>query len=824
MRWLSGLLTALFLALATVTLVATPVWAQQTAANAPDYSQWEVIASRAEKAVDAAKASDSALTALRTQIADWRSQFQDQLSGNDSRIATLRDQLTALGDPPAEDQPAEAPEIAQRRAELNEQLTRLTTPRRSAEEALSRANGIISQIDAILRTRQADKLLNRGPAPVNPALWGGALSDLGQSLRAVWSGTYQAWATPTRRDEAKDNLPLVLVLVALSAVLLARSRTWSEQLAVYLVRRNTKTRSDFAGFVVSLGQIIFPLLGVYALIRALGATQLYGPRGELILNVLPAMGICFFVSRWIGSRMFPAAEAVNSPLGLSEARRTEGRYYSMLLGLALAANLLVMNLSSFDRFSAATNNVLSFPVIVFASLLVFRMGQLLRRHDATQDDSSLTEENAYRNRLVSLLGQVAKLVAMAAPVLGAMGYITASESLLFPAILSLALFATIALLQDAVNDGYVFFSKSPPGTVGLMPTLIGFLLLIASAPLFALIWGARVTDLTELWARARAGISIGDTTLSPGSFVTLVVVFSIGLFLTRALQGTLKTSLLPKTQIDPGGQVAMVSGVGYIGIFLAALVAITSAGIDLSSLAIVAGALSVGIGFGLQTIVSNFVSGIILLIERPISEGDWIEVGGQHGYVRDISVRSTRIETFDRTDVIVPNADLISGTVTNYTRGNTVGRLILKVGVAYGTDTMRIDGILREIASAHPMVLANPAPNVIFMGFGADSLDFEIRAILRDVNWVLSVRNDMNHQIAARFQEEGIEIPFAQRDIWLRNPEVLHGAPPEPKPVKVATAKTSAPKGQPDDPVAEVDIDPETGTPETGTPDTPDRA
>ncbi len=775
-----------------------------------NYASWEEIARAAEAALENPEVSNLALEQLRTEIARWRERFLTAQSANAARIATIRDQISALGPAPA-DGIVEAPEIATRRAELNEQLALLQAPGIAAEESYRRADGIIREIDSVLRERQASELLELGPSPLVPLNWPPAFSALAGFADAVANEIAEAWQSETSRARARESLPATLALVAIGSALLLRGRKFSEDLAHrFLSGSGRRAKRVILALLISLGQVILPFVGLALLVAAAISTGFIGERGALLVAAVPTVGFVILSARWLGNQVFAKAEEATLLKGLTPERRAEGRLYSTLLGLLLGLTGVIAIVAPHEGETLVARVVLSFPMFVLGGLILFRLGQILV--GVARAGGVEGGELGTRERLLLIAGRAAMVLGITGPLLGAVGYYTLARFLIFPAVLSLALVAFLALLQRVASDLYALATgRGDDEEEALVPVLIGFALALGALPVLALVWGARKSDLTELWTRAREGFSFGETRIAPADFITFAAVFAIGYLVTRLVQGALRTSVLPKTNIDPGGQTAIVSGMGYLGVFLAAIFAVTTAGIDLSGLAIVAGALSVGIGFGLQNIVSNFISGIILLVERPISEGDWIDVNGQQGYVRDISVRSTRIETFDRTDVIVPNSDLISGVVTNYTRGKLTGRIIVKVGVAYGTDTRKVEKVLREIAEAHPLVTLNPPPVIAFMGFGADSLDFEIRAILRNINFALSTRSDMNHEIARRFQEESIEIPFAQRDVWLRNPEVLTGpAPP---------AKTKAPgKGKRSNPVTEeLDVslrDPISGDPE----------
>jgi potassium efflux system protein len=744
-------------------------------AGAVDMPSWRALADRAEAAVDAQNTPDAVLNALRERLVDFREEFDAARGANAPRIANLREQLALLGAPPAEGEAApEATDIAAQRIALDDQLATLTAPIAVAETAFTRADGLVGEIDTILRTRQAEQLMEVVEIPLNPVHWPVAYSALRIALAQLWDTT-EPEAIEERSRVLRQILPQILFSTLAGAILIFRGRRWS----TIIVAQIGATGGRGAGvwrFVVSLLRIVLPLIGLTLLAYAARATGYLGERGDALAMLIPVLGGFVLGFRWVADQVF-ARQDQDALLPLSQGGRAEARFLVSGITLCLILNILLVRIVSLDGAESLTKTVVSFPFTVLISYGLYRMGRLLRRcgADAVEgEDAEMTRAGTLA-RLVRGLGTLSIVVAVVAPLLQATGYYNASAFLLSPTVLTLVVLGLVLALQRFGADIYgAITGQGAQAREALIPIFIGLALLLAALPLLALAWGMRVADLTEVWAAFRRGFSIGDSRISPTDFLAFAGIFTVGYLATRLAQGALKTSVLPKTRIDKGGQNAIVSGVGYIGIFLAAVAAITGAGIDLSSIAIVAGALSVGIGFGLQNIVSNFVSGIILLIERPISEGDWIETsGGQMGYVRDISVRSTRIETFDRTDVIVPNADLVSGTVTNYTRGNTLGRVIIPVGVAYGSDTKRVAAILQEIAEAHPMALIDPPPNVLFVAFGASSMDFEIRMFLRDVNWMMVVKSEINHTIAARFAAEQIEIPFAQQDIWLRNPEAL---------------------------------------------------
>ncbi len=765
--------------------VAAPVWAQtEVAAEADslavDFAAWEEEATRAENLIEAGGASTSFFQNLRATLVDWRVELIAAQGLNADRIATLEAQIEALGPAPDDGTP-EPDSIAERRQELTELLVRAQEPVRAATEAATRAEGLIREIDTLLRERQQSEFLELAPTPANPINWPTALTALGDVAVSLQSDLQTRLSNSAQREAAAENAPIILSLLILGLLAIFRGTVWTARFTRRLQRDAHLRGRAAVTFLVSLSQVAVPLAGVVAILAAVAASGMFGAQGQALLTSLGTLILAVFAARWLAWRIFPEGDGPLGALTFDEAQTASVKRVLVSIGLFFGLGTVVETVSAFNQVSPAARAVVTLPVLVLLALAYWRLSRLMT---AGLGEPAAEDHSGFSRGFIALLARALSAVAIGGPVLAVVGYTNAAESIMLPTAQTLGIMGVLVALQPVIRDLYAlaFRTTRSSASEALLPVVVNFLLVFAAVPLLALTWGVRPDQLADFYARFWQGVAVGEMRLTPGMILSVLAIFGIGLLATRLLQGALKSTVLPRTRLDTGARNALTSGVGYICIGLAAMVAITVGGIDLTALGFVLGALSVGIGFGLQNVVNNFVSGLILLIERPISEGDWIEVGGNMGIVKAISVRSTRIETFDRTDVIVPNADFISGTVTNWTRGNNIGRAVVTVGVAYGTDTRRVQDILTEIAKENPNVATFPEPGVDFVGFGADSLDFRVRAILRDVNQLVTVKTEIHHRIAERFAEEGIEIPFAQRDIWLRNPEALRAAPGDPNP------------------------------------------
>jgi len=677
----------------------------------------------------------------------------------DNRI--LLAQLAELGPAPSADEPAEEGWLAKRRARLNERLEQAQEPLMALRDRHARAVVLGHEVGQVVRQRQRIELLSGSSSPMLPGLWIDAAKEAAQ--------------LPNNIETSVVHVPERLRLILAGAILLLLLLAWFAHhwILKWIHRVEGQFESARIQLLTAFGRdmlgIVSPLVFFGALIMAIRALAPELPGMSLLATALVSAVFSFVVFRWLGRSLFmpsfKAARVFQMP------PRYELRAYHASLGLALVmgAESAVSSLRDERPELDALGSALSFVVIAAASLAIWRLLDVIHRGLEAEEGDGAKKRERVRQIVLQPIAQVARAAAVLAALVGAFGFVPLAHYVVISTVATLSIIFGGVFVFKSINEAAGAVFHRDDGTrstaVQMLPILFGFLLVLSAMPLIALSWGFTLANIVDVVLALRNGVAFGNVRLSFGGVFRFALVFAIGYALTRWLQQALQYIVLQRMALEQGAQSAILTGVGYIGLALSALVAITAAGLDLSSLAFVAGALSVGVGFGLQPIVANFISGIILLIERPIREGDWIEVGGFTGHVRRIAFRSTHIETFDKQEVIIPNSELITGMVTNNTYASDEGRISLAIDVAYETDMTAAKQLLLAIAADHPLVLPEPPPKLAMTGFGESAIQLRLLCFVKDVNTRLGVTSDLYFAVAEAAQKARIDIPFPRRDI-----------------------------------------------------------
>jgi small-conductance mechanosensitive channel len=292
-----------------------------------------------------------------------------------------------------------------------------------------------------------------------------------------------------------------------------------------------------------------------------------------------------------------------------------------------------------------------------------------------------------------------------------------------------------------------------------------------------LVWGALTLDLLELRVPAAAAVrrvltaqlAVGELHVSLGDFAAFGFTVWLAFLVSRFVRFVLEEDVYSHLHLERGMPYAVSTLLHYAVLVLGFIFAVAALGVDLNRFAILAGAFGVGIGFGLQNVVNNFVSGLILLFERPIQIGDTVQLGELLGEVKRIGIRASVVRTWDGAEVVVPNGKLISEQLTNWTLSDRHRRIDVSVGVAYGSDPEQVLALLLQVAAAHPEVLSEPAPQALFLGFGDSALDFVLRGWTAQFENAVRIRSELTVAVSRALAEAGIEVPFPQRDLHVKS-------------------------------------------------------
>lgn len=737
-------------------------------------SRIEALEKRVERVKGRDKELIDQLPAIEAVIADSQRLARELRP----KLEDVRSQISRLGPAPdGKDVPPESAAIAAQRSRLNAISAAIDGAIKTAGLVEVRARQLSGRVQELRQDIFTRDLLRRSRSPLAPAFWeeiGRAIPSANLQIGAITAGWW---------SNVQTQLPATFAVMLGSFALYAVLRI----LMLRLLRGLSASQIADPGYYLKVS-----MAGAQAPLRAIpaiaGASALYFGLdflgllylqvGYLATTVLVGIIIYKVTTSLARAYLRPGQPAWR----VLEFDNQTARRLARLIKLIAAVYAIDLVLRELIRllylplpFSILTTLIASlFLAILFA--LVARMRFPL----TVESDSSLARLRAELLRLPLLLAALVIILALVGGYIALARYVGNQVLLTGSAIILLLLFylANRAIAAEPDQNPAAQAAASEPHGLsidlrrrmaGITAVVLDGVLVIVGIPVLLLSLGFSTADIGSLANRALFGFEIGGVQISLARIAIAVGIFAILLTLTRVLQRWLSETVLHPKRTDQGLSNSISTGVNYLGIGVASLAAVSYAGLDITNIALVAGALSVGIGFGLQSIVNNFVSGLILLVERPIKVGDWIDVAGQGGYVRRISVRSTEIETFDRASVILPNSELITGTVINYTHRNAMGRLTIPVGVNYGADPEHVIAVLMDIAESSSLVAKHPAPFVAFENFGDNALEFSLRVFIIDVGKTLGTKTELRTQIVKRFAEEGIGFPFPQRDIHLRD-------------------------------------------------------
>jgi potassium-dependent mechanosensitive channel len=718
---------------------------------------------------------DQAIDRLKTAIDSVRLETLAETAKLKGPLGEVNQQLAILG-PQGVDARPEAPAMAAQRRILETRSARLNAVQKQFESLNIDASAQLAQLSTIQREQFFERIFKSEKSILNPRLW----LEAGAGLWSVSTNLARTTEESFRYARGNASLSGLLLLPLVIGILFAAWTFARRILGIHRKPQEAETTIEqlnpmdrlWRAFLGLLGLLVLVFASAVLILATIDSAEVATPQAKLYIHTLL---LVFTMTAIYGGITYFLCAPRSPEARLIAIDDKSARLLPWLVGLAAFVNAIGSETPMLYEALRLPQTGLAGQTALVTAVLIAVLGITTAIIQREANKNQAEGSSYYLTWFVRFLPLLWLALAISLISL-LLGYIALSYFIV-SSILDTALFVIVlALLHnlaDAISETlqnplsrmgqlmrqYSGFSELGMSRIALVfRTGIDILLVVIAIPTLFLIWALTWLDLSSIFSWVYNGFTVGNITLSPWGMFVAFLVFALGIFLTRTFTSWLQRRVLAETTFDKGVQDSVRTGTSYFGYIIAAALALSAAGLDLSNIALVAGALGVGIGFGLQSIVNNFVSGLILLAERPVRVGDWVVTNAGEGIVKKINVRSTEIETFDNCTVIVPNSNLITESVRNWTHRDTIGRFGVSLIVEQAAQPAVVREIMKSAAASHSKVLRYPEPIVNLIRFINGGMEFELKGTVADVFESGRVASDIRIAVAEALQKKKIAL------------------------------------------------------------------